>query len=517
MKGKRETWPLKSRGARDHLSYQCHLECGRVPGSQALQDALGVLHSKARHECPQAATYVRVAFLGDRIYYDLADPDRNVIEIRAGQWSYVSDPPVYFRRPRGISAMPKPEAGGALDELKLFVNITSTPSWHLTLVWLVALFFDGPYTWLVLQGRPGAAKTYSSRTLRQLVDPNKSPVRAPPRTVKDLVIAAANSAAVVLDNLSYINEEMSDAICRLATGGGISMRELYSDLDEVIVEVMRAGILTGVTDVVVRGDLFERCILIELQPLGKGKRKTEKALNRAFAEAWPRLLGTVLDVVAAVMEVMPTVELEDAPRMADFATVGVALERVLGWAPGTFLADYAQAAGAANDVILDGSVIAPWLKKIAENGGFDGTATEVLDRLDDWFDGRIPRGPFGQVSPRQRQRPDGWPKSPRALSSQLRRLAPTLLAVGVMVTFEKTHGAGSRKTISIRLASPSGEVVLDQNTAVQSDPAGASQASVASAPTPNPPPEPRIASAANRTRCRHRGGHRPRSPPDARA
>jgi hypothetical protein len=492
VKGHRETWPLKSRGSREYLAFLFHQETGKVPGGQALQDALNVLHGKALYEGPERPTHVRIAVLGDRTYLDLADEERRVIEVRPGSWAYVTDPPVRFRRPKGIRALPKPEPGGALDELKAFVNIVKPSSWRLVLAWLIALFFRGPFTWLALQGRQGTAKTSTSRALRQVIDPNKSLVRAPPRSVRDLVIAAANSVVMVLDNLSYLDEVLSDALCRMSTGGGLSTRELYSDLDEVIVEVQRAGILNGITDVVARGDLLDRCILIELPPLPKGSRKTEAQLAAGFAAAWPRILHAILDTVAAVMAELPEVELEDPPRMADYAVVGVAVERVLGWPAGTFLADYTEAIEAATDVAIDVSVIAPLIMKIADSGGFEGTATELHERLGEIHDGRWPRGPFGQTpNARFKPRPEGWPKSPRSVSSQLRRLEPTLLAKGVVVAFTKTQGEGSRKVISIRrAATPDGGGTIGAPQAPTS-PAGASQASQPAKPaliTPLPMP-----------------------------
>ena len=351
--------------------------------------------------------------------------------------------------------LPTPVAGGSLDEIKPFVNIVKPSSWQLVTAWIVSLFFRGPFAWLALQGRQGTAKTSTSRTLRQVVDPNKSPVRAPPRSVRDLVIGAANSVVLVLDNLSYLDEELSDALCRMSTGGGLSTRELYSDLDEVIVEVQRAGILNGITDVVARGDLLDRCILIELPPIPKGQRRTEAQMAAAFTAAWPRMLGAVLDAVAGAMTHLPSVTLDDPPRMADFAFVGVAVERALGWPPGTFLAAYNEAITAATDVAIDVSVIAPIIKKVAETGGFEGTATDLLDRINDMYDGRWPRGSYTQATGgRSKMRPKGWPNAPKELSAQLRRLEPTLLNKGIVVTFGQTNGPSSKKVITIRQLAP---------------------------------------------------------------
>ena len=71
--------------------------------------------------------------------------------------------------------------------------------------------------------------------VRALIDPNTAPLRAAPRDGRDLIIAATNGWVIALDNLSTVPDWLSDAICRLATGGGFATRELYSDGEEIII------------------------------------------------------------------------------------------------------------------------------------------------------------------------------------------------------------------------------------------------------------------------------------------
>ncbi len=66
-----------------------------------------------------------------------------------------------------------------------------------------------------------------AKILRKLLDPSVSLIRTPPRDERDLLIAATNSWVVAYDNLSRLLLWQSDALCRLATGGGFSTRELY--------------------------------------------------------------------------------------------------------------------------------------------------------------------------------------------------------------------------------------------------------------------------------------------------
>jgi hypothetical protein len=66
--------------------------------------------------------------------------------------------------------------------------------------------------------------------------------------------------------------------------------------------------------------------------------------------------------------------------------------------------------------------------KIANNGGFVGTASELLEKLD-------------ELAPEKTKKQTGWPKNGRAVSGQLKRIAPNLRARGVTVNWFREGGA----------------------------------------------------------------------------
>src|SRR5437667_12134418 len=103
-----------------------------------------------------------------------------------------------------------------------------------------------PYPVLALHGEQGSGKSTAARLLRKLVDPNVASLRAAPRNEHDLMIAANAGWLLSFDNLSSIPAWLSDALCRLATGGGFATRELYSDDNERIFSAQRLIILTGI-------------------------------------------------------------------------------------------------------------------------------------------------------------------------------------------------------------------------------------------------------------------------------
>ena len=142
----------------------------------------------------------------------------------------LSDSPVRFRRARGMNALPVPRRGGSIEALRPFLNVQGDEDFVLIVSWLVAaLRPKGPYPVLVLQGEAGSAKSTAVRVLRALVDPNTSPLRSEPRETRDLMIAARNSWCIAFDNVSRLSPRLSDDLCRMATGGGFSTRQLYTD------------------------------------------------------------------------------------------------------------------------------------------------------------------------------------------------------------------------------------------------------------------------------------------------
>src|SRR5262249_33123595 len=113
-----------------------------------------------------------------------------------------------------------------------------------------------------------------------LIDPNAAPVRALSRQERELMIAANNGYLLAFDNLSGLPVWLSDALCRLASGGSFAVRQLYSDDEEVLFEAARPILLNGIEDVVSRPDLADRAMFLTLVPIGDGQRRLDGQLWR---------------------------------------------------------------------------------------------------------------------------------------------------------------------------------------------------------------------------------------------
>jgi hypothetical protein len=433
--GHRATARLRSRTFRDWLCREFYTARGKVPGAQAVADALNVLSGQAAHEGPQHPVHVRVAGHGGKVYLDLGDAAWRAAEVDADGWRVVERPPVKFRRARAMLALPEPEQGGSVDELRPFVNVADA-DWPLVLAWVVAALRPrGPFPVLCLFGEQGSAKSTTARVLRSLVDPNTAPVRAEPRAARDLAIAANNGWAVCMDNVSWLPPWLSDALCRLSTGGGFATRTLYENDEESIFNAQRAVILNGIEEVATRPDLLDRSLLVCLPTIPDDRRRTEAGLWARFERARPRVLGALLDAVSHGLRHINGVRLAVMPRMADFARWAVACEPALGLPAGAFLAAYEGNRAAANTTALESSLVVKPLLRLADEGDWEGPAGELLARLAD-------RAPEADA------RGKSWPKTPKALSGVLRRLAPNLRHAGVGVEFT---GIYSRKGKLIRV------------------------------------------------------------------
>ena len=421
-----ETWPVKSQTFKRYVAKCFYDEKGKAMNSDAMSAAVNLMEAKALFEGEDHPVYVRVAPHQGNVYVDLGNANWQVIEITPTGWQIINESPVKFRRSRGMLALPTPEMGGRVDELRQFLNVEDD-TWALVVAWLIAAFCPrGPYPILALFAEQGSGKSTTGRRIRDLVDPNLAALRSEPGDERDLVITANNSWCLAYDNLSNVPPWLSDALCRLSTGGGFATRELYTDSDEIIFDSQRPVMLTSIEDVATRSDLLDRCLVVNLPTIPKERRRPEDEMLTAFEKARPRILGAILDAVSGALRNLDSTRLDGYPRMADFARWVAAAETTIGWPKGTFMAAYGGNQESANELALDASVVAkPLLELLDEQGSWSGSASELLAVM-------------GERVGDQGKRQHGWPKNPRALSGHLKRLSPNLRVAGWNVEYDRT-------------------------------------------------------------------------------
>jgi hypothetical protein len=344
---------------------------------------------------------------------------------------------VRFRRPSGMLPLPVPRQGGSIESLNPFLNLASRDDFVLVVAWLLAaLRSGGPYPLLAISGEQGSAKTVLSKLLKALIDPNAASVRSLSREERELMIAANNSYLLAFDNLSTLPVWLSDALCRLASGGSFAVRRLYTDDEEVLFKAARPILLNGIEEVISRSDLGDRAIFLTLAPIGEAQRCPESKLWREFEIARPHILGALLDAVVHGLRALGLLHLDRLPRMADFALWAAACETAL-WPAGTFARAYAANRRTAIEGMIEADPVAACVRGLmAERSAWSGSAADLL-RAADFAGDEVWK------------RSAGWPKTPRALAGRLRRVQTFLRTVGIVVTFSREGRAGTR-VISVR-------------------------------------------------------------------
>ena len=92
--------------------------------SGEVRDAIETLASQGEFGPTVHPVHLRVASHVGALFLDLANSRGQVVEITAGGWEVVTDPPVRFVRPPGMRPLPVPVRGGTIEDLRPFLNIT---------------------------------------------------------------------------------------------------------------------------------------------------------------------------------------------------------------------------------------------------------------------------------------------------------------------------------------------------------------------------------------------------------
>lgn len=431
------TVKVESKHFRGWLAYEYYRQTGKGPNGESMTTAVNTLQATAIHDGPEAEVHVRVTMHHGAIFLSLADDAGNVIRIDAAEWRIDPSPPVKFLATANATALPMPERGGRIDELRRFVNCPGDEEFALLCGWLSACFQpERPMPILILTGGQGSAKSTTGRILKSLIDSERVKDRTSPKDEHDLSIWASNSYLLAVDNVSTFPAWLSDSFCRLATGAGFGTRTKYTTADETIFQAKRPMILNGIEEFATRGDLLERSITLRHPPIGESERQLEADLWAVFDRAKPRLLGAILDRVSAGLRTLPTVR-TNFPRMADAVRFAIACERGMNEPPRFEVAFQRNQADALESALLDSPIFEPLMRMLERNNGrWEGTPTALFQTLSS---ANPDRGSFR------------WPKSAARLSGILQRIAPALEKCrGVTVTDFRQSNRDRTRVIRIK-------------------------------------------------------------------
>lgn len=438
VNGHTEVYKINSKKFKMWLTKKYYDETGKAPGSDAMNQALGVFEMKAIYEGDERTLARRCTKYEDNYYYDLADSNwRNVVIGKDG-WKVVNDAPILFVRNKNMKSQVLPVKYDDLSILDKHYRYKNEEDAILHKVDIVTKFIpDIAHPIDVIYGEKGASKTTSMKKDRSIIDPSVRDVVSMPTSKEDLALILSNNYMPCFDNLDNITAEKSDMLCMAATGGGFSKRTLYSDDDETILYFKEPVSLNGINVVATRADLLDRSILLELERIPPEERKEERVIWEEFEKDKPKILGAIFTILSKAMAIYDNVKLDRMGRMADFTTWGYAIAEAAGIGGEAFLDAYLNNQSRANEEAVESNpVAASVIKLMNDTNRWDGTVTRLLGELN-----RIAINENINIHSKL------WAKEPNVLSRRLKEVKSNLELVGIYYTI-KHYGIGKKITIT---------------------------------------------------------------------
>jgi hypothetical protein len=384
----------------------------------------------------------RIAPIDGGFEIDLGDGQYIRVRVTADGVSIITDgSETLFFRTSTMRALPVPAEFGDLSRLGRYLNL-DLPDRILLIAWITYTLAHPKrpttnFLILLLIGDQGVGKSFLCYIIQLLIDPSGIRHRSFPRTAQDLAISAQAAHILVYDNLGDdVPRGLSHIMCMSATGGAFTTRRLYSNDEEVVLSLHVALVLNGIAPSLSEPDLAQRSLPLRLRQLDDGERKDEEALAQEFEADRPYIFRGLLDLIAKILECLPTAEVTNPERMLGFSRWLAAMEMVDGVPTGVYQAQYSAA---LNDGMLESLESNPLATAIMElvNGNKDwwtGTPAELLEALD------------YTVNRRTLYSKD-WPPNAIALSRRLQILKPALRRQGIDISWSR----GRQRQINISL------------------------------------------------------------------
>jgi energy-coupling factor transporter ATP-binding protein EcfA2 len=425
-----------------------------VVGASAIEDATRVVAGQARTNVPAP---IRVAGDVHHLLFDLGQGAPWLVT--ADDITPLDDPPPFYR-PDGSLPLPRPElslcdeeSAAVFAELRQVLDLSDDLAWASCLAWLAACLRPvGPYPILIVRGEKGSGKTTLSKILRRLVDPREPQLKVMPKgseAVRTLAISAEHAHVVGFDNLSHLDGELSDALCRLSTGDGFEARKLWRGRALDVFVACRPILLNGISDAATRADLLDRSLLPPRLP-ARSSRLDDDQIETQVAALVPRVLGALLWAVHRGLGQVERVDVPGQIRMRSAARWATAMEAPLGLAEGAVVMAYLASREESDDLDVEDPVavaLMDWLDSLAGPGGanWEGTAEKLLAAL------------TAHAYPSGGRRPPGaWPETGKGMGTRLDRLAGSLRAKGVTVEKGTRRGHGGVRLVSLSYHPASG-------------------------------------------------------------
>jgi hypothetical protein len=343
----------------------------KVANTEALTNAVQVLQAKAEYRGDTIPLSLRVASHNGDIFYDLTNEKWQCIRITRECWQLLDEAPTpMFMRYNQTSQL-QPDSDYDYEIFDKFLQLTNLKKEEdrtLLKVYIISLFIPNiQHVILQVHGEKGGAKSMLETLIKELVDPAKPKLLSTHKDRMEFIQQLAHNYLAYYDNLKYIPGWLSDEVCRAVTGSGSSKRKLYSDDDDIVYEYRRCLGFNGINVILTEPDALDRSITIEQDRIGDENRRQEEEIVAKFLEIRPKLLAYIFDILVKTLQIKPSVELKQLPRMADFAIWGEAIARAMGYKDLEFITTYYDNIGKQNVEAIENNALGQAIARLVSS------------------------------------------------------------------------------------------------------------------------------------------------------
>jgi len=410
----------------------CYQRLGRGPTDAVIGEVVANINARG-YGLPQEPITRRVLAAQGKVWVFLGPDSPDIVEIGPGGWSITTKAPGLFLPPDNAATMPLPTRGGSVDDLRRMFPNVDDDGWRATVGFVISTYLPhGPLPVLSLNGPQNCGKSMTTQTIRWLCDPliGVDARGEMPKKAEDLFTIADQAHTLTFDNLSGLPLEMSDALCRVTTGGARQCRRLYR---QGVLNTLRARnpvIVNGITPGVEREDLVSRCVFVELRAIEEKDRLKEAELERMLRNALPGALGAIFDGVALALQHHTATTVRPCHRLEDAACFVTAAEPALGYHDGSIVSAWLASQQAVHDKLTSADPVVEVLDRVlGRNLQWQGTASKLVQ---DALSLETDDGP---------RLPSDFPKTASRLGDYLRRRTEVLARSGYTVKKSRTGDA----------------------------------------------------------------------------
>lgn len=440
----REVLSVESKEFNLYLNHLYYSQFKKAINKDNLQQVTNILQAETRFgNVKKIPLSNRVAKRNNSFWYDLTNDKWQIVEITADGWNIVDNPPILFNRYRHQGEQILPVRNGDINKIFDYLNIKNYHT--LFLCWLISCFVpDIPHAMIIIYGEKGSAKSTACSLLKQLIDPSILDTLTIPKDMRSLIVNLQKHWFLPFDNVSYINEEVSDTLCRAITGGGIQQRKLNTNAEDCIFTFKRCLAINGINNVATRSDLLDRAILIELSRIEDKDRRELSEVQNKFKANLPYILGGIFDVLSKAMAIYPDVKLDKLTRLADFTRWGYAIGEALGSKGQIFLEEYNRNINTQNIEAINNDVVATLIIAFMKD------KKEWKGRISELYNSLLNLTTTCGVSANSKQ----LPKGANHLSRRLKSLQSNLNAMGISFDILTNYSDGTYILIKNKNSSP---------------------------------------------------------------